>query len=65
MCSRMCKLVFFVVSVSDCDENAEIVGTRCYSNAGARKLSTELVEASSRQAFFWAIDEKCGHRRMM
>ena len=50
----MGELVFFIAAIVEVYKNAEVVIPRDHPYAGASEFGAELVEASSREAFFGA-----------
>jgi hypothetical protein len=52
----MGQLVFFIISLLDVDEYAQIVLAGANADTGASELCAELVEAASCDAAFGTVD---------
>ena len=61
----MCQLVFLVIAVLECDKDPQVVCACYHPNAGARKFSTELIEASRTYTLFGTIDVEGRDRWMV
>ena len=61
----MRELVLFITTTLYVDKDTKVVRPRSHSYAGSGKLGTQLIKATSRNAFHRAIDEESGYRGMM
>lgn len=55
---RVGELVFLIASTVNRDENAEIMGAWCDTNAGTCELGTQLIKSTSRYSLDWAVDKE-------
>lgn len=58
MCNWMPKLIFLITAVLQRNEDSLIMVARRHTKTGAGELCTELIVASSYDAFFRAVDEE-------
>lgn len=65
MSGRMLKLVGFIVSLLERDENAQVVLARADLDGRSGELGADLVKASCVDAFVGALDPKGTDRRVV
>lgn len=61
----MCKLVLLIIPVLQRNEYAQVVCASNDADIGACELGTELIEASSGDAFLRTVDIESGDRRVV
>lgn len=61
MRSRMCELIFLIVSVLQIDKYPEIVYSRRHPYASSCEFRTQLVESTGGETFCRTIDEESGY----
>lgn len=61
----MCELVFFIVSVLESDEDAEVVSASYNAHTCPGELGAQLVVAPCGDSFLWTIDVEGRDWRMV
>lgn len=61
----MRELVLLIVPLCQCDEDPEVVLSRCHLDTRTRELCGELIKASRRDTLLGTIDDECRDGRVV